>query len=163
MGKPFYKSGDFDARRSLGYLIRRLNNLIVPRAEALFADAEISFTQWIMLKSVRDGIATTPGEIARHLGHDTGATTRLVDQMEKRGLLERRRCTDDRRVVYLDITPAGKALIKLLTPRMLDFWNRTLDGTFEPEEADELIDALTKLMDRLEEQPEMPVKAGARK
>ncbi|MBS0473200.1 MAG: MarR family transcriptional regulator [Proteobacteria bacterium] len=163
MGKPFYKVETFEGRRSLGYLVRKLHNLVVPRAEALFADAEISFTQWIMLVAVRDGIATTPGEIARHLNHDTGATTRLADQLEKRGLLTRRRCTEDRRVVFLDITAEGKELAELLSPRIVDFWNATLDGTLQPAEAELLVTLMTRLIARLEGEAESPAKTGAKK
>ncbi len=110
MGKSFYRVDAFEGRRSLGYLIRRLHNLVIPRAESLFADADFTFSQWVVLMAVRDGIATTCGEIARHLDHDTGATTRLVDQMEQRGFITRRRSTEDRRVVHLEITRAGKEL-----------------------------------------------------
>jgi DNA-binding MarR family transcriptional regulator len=152
MAKPFYRVETFEGRRSLGYLIRRLHNLTVPHAEALFADAEFTFSQWVVLMAIRDGIADTCGEIARHMDHDTGATTRLVDQLEERGFLVRRRSTEDRRVVHLEITPAGRALTKSLMPRIVSFWNEVLEG-FSTEEASQLISLLTRLMLRLESQP----------
>lgn len=37
--------------------------------------------------------------------------TRLVDRLEKRGLVERWRCSEDRRVVWTRIAPAGRELI----------------------------------------------------
>src|SRR5271170_4102638 len=80
--KAFYRVDTFDCRRSVGYLVRRLHNLMMPRAEAQFADAELTFSQWVVLMSLREGIATTCAELARHMNHDTGATTRLVDQLE---------------------------------------------------------------------------------
>src|ERR1700744_1075021 len=123
----FYSVETFHARRSIGYLIKRLNSLIVPRAEAMFADADFTFSQWVVLMAVRDGIADTCAEIARHMDHDTGATTRLVDQLEERGYLLRLRSTEDRRVVHLEITPAGKALAKSLMPRIVEFWNDVLE------------------------------------
>jgi DNA-binding MarR family transcriptional regulator len=147
--RPFYSVETFQARRSLGYLIKRLNNLIVPRAETVFADADFTFSQWVVLMAVRDGIADTCAEIARHMDHDTGATTRLVDQLEKRGYLRRRRSTSDRRVVHLEITPAGKALAKALMPRLIEFWNEVLED-FSTEETLQLISLLTRLMARIE-------------
>jgi DNA-binding MarR family transcriptional regulator len=152
MAKPFYRVETFEARRSLGYLIKRLRSLIVPHAEALFADADFTFSQWVVLMAVRDGIADTCGEIARHLDHDTGATTRLVDQLEERGFLTRRRSTTDRRVVHLEITSSGKALAKSLMPRLIEFWNEVLEG-FSAEEATQLISLLTRLLTRIENQP----------
>jgi DNA-binding MarR family transcriptional regulator len=150
--RPFYAVDTFQAKRSLGYLIKRLNSLIVPRAEALFADADFTFSQWVVLMAVRDGIADTCGEIARHMDHDTGATTRLVDQLEERGYLRRHRSTTDRRVVHLEITPSGKALTKSLMPRLIDFWNEVLEG-FSTEEASQLVVLLTRLMARIEARP----------
>jgi DNA-binding MarR family transcriptional regulator len=152
MAEPFYRVEAFEGRRSLGYLIRRLHNLVIPKAEALFADAEFTFSQWVVLMALRDGIAKTCAEIARHMDHDTGATTRLVDQLEERGFISRRRSTEDRRVVHLEITPAGKALAKSLMPRIVGFWNEVLEG-FTHEEASQLIDLLTRLLVRLEAQP----------
>ena len=152
MRRPYFSSEDFDSRKSPGYLIRRLHNLVVPRAEALFADAGFTFSQWVVLMAVRDRIATTCAEIARHMDHDTGATTRLVDQLEERGYLIRRRSTEDRRVVHIEITAAGRALAKSLAPRIVGFWNEVLEG-FSAEEATLLVSLLTRLMARLEAQP----------
>lgn len=152
MAKALYRVETFEGRQSLGYLIRRLHNLVIPHAEALFADADFTFSQWVVLMAVRDGIATTCAEIARHMDHDNGAVTRLVDQLEERGLIERRRSTEDRRVVLLEVTPAGKALAKALSPRIVEFWNEALDG-FSQEEFTQLLSMLTRLMTRLEAQP----------
>jgi len=47
------------------------------------------------------------------ISHDPDMT-RLLDRMEKRGLISRARQTDDRRVIRTRITPAGLALLKSL-------------------------------------------------
>jgi hypothetical protein len=46
----------------------------------------------------------TPSDLARELGVTSGSITRLVDELEGRGLTERRRSGHDRRVIHL-ITP----------------------------------------------------------
>ena len=148
MSKAFYQVETFRSAKSLGYLVRRIHTLMMPRAEALFADAELSFSQWVVLVALRDGIGDTCADIARHMNHDTGATTRLVDQLETRGLLKRHRSTADRRIVHLELLPAGKAVAKALTPRIVDFWNRVLDD-FTMEECAALLDMLTRLNRRL--------------
>jgi DNA-binding MarR family transcriptional regulator len=160
VGKPYYQVGSFEGRRSLGYLIRRLHNLVMPRAEALFADADFTFTQWVVLIALRDGIATTCAEIARHMDHDAGATTRIIDEMESRGLIERKRSTKDRRVVRLAVTPAGRALAQSLMPRIVDFWNTTLEG-FSQAEFRQLVELMTRLIILLEAQPVQPAKTKA--
>ncbi len=150
--KPFYQVETFNGSRSVGYLIRRLNTLVLPHAEALFADAELTFSQWVVLVCLRDGMDDTCACIARRMNHDTGAVTRLVDQLERRGLVARTRSTSDRRIVHLKLLPQGKAMAKKLTPRIVDFWNRMFEG-FSLQEAEQLIVLLTRLNHRLEAEP----------
>jgi DNA-binding MarR family transcriptional regulator len=152
VAKRYYRTETFKARRSIGYLIRRLNNLTIPHAQARFADQELSFTHWIALMSLRNGITHSCSDLARHLGHDTGATTRLIDQLESRGLVVRRRDVDDRRIVNLSLTAAGHAVATALMPRTMEFWNDMLEG-FTAAEATTLIDLLTRLLARMEAEP----------
>ena len=55
------------------------------------------------------GIAT-PSELARHTGLTSGATTAMLDRLEKAGLIERRPNPDDRRGTL--ITPAKSSCRK---------------------------------------------------
>ncbi|HEX2593686.1 MAG TPA: MarR family transcriptional regulator [Rhizomicrobium sp.] len=153
MGKPYYNADTFEARRSIGYLVKRVNALLLPKVEELFGDAELTFTHWIALKALRDGFGDTCADIARHMNHDAGATTRIVDQLEQRGLVERRRSTEDRRVVHLSLTADGKAMLRALTPRVVNYWNGILDD-FSHAEVTQMIDLLSRLVDRFEEDAE---------
>jgi len=53
----------------------------------------------------------TAGDLVRQAMVTTGAITNRIDRMEARGLVERAR-TDDRRKVLVRLTPAGKALVE---------------------------------------------------
>lgn len=152
MRRAHYNVSGFRAGESLGYLIRRLHNLVMPRAEALFDEADLTFSQWVVLMAVRDGIATRCAELARMMEHDAGATTRLIDQMERRDLIRRRRSTKDRRVVNLEITPAGKAIAKAMIPRIVNFWNDVLED-FSAQEFTQLVALLARLAERIEAEP----------
>jgi DNA-binding MarR family transcriptional regulator len=140
----------FTARRSVGYLVRRAAQLINLRAERLFEGRELTLAQWISLCLVGNRLASTPSAVAGHLGHNTGATTRLLDQLEERGLLTRARETDDRRVVTLDLTGDGATAVAGLRPLMTSSWNEALDG-FDPDEIETLTNLLARLVTRLEE------------
>jgi DNA-binding MarR family transcriptional regulator len=139
----------FSTKTSPGYLIRRASQLMVPLAERYFEGQDLSLSQWISLKMIRDGIAPTIGELARYLGHSSGATTRLVDQLEERGLITRNRSNEDRRVVALEITPAGLEATRNMGVRMMEMWDQ-LFADFEQDEAEMLIVLLSKLVARLE-------------
>jgi DNA-binding MarR family transcriptional regulator len=135
--------------RSPGRMLRRINKLLMTRIEARFTDAELGFVEWMALKLVHDGVATNAGELARDIGINTGATTRLIDGLEANGLIERDRSCADRRVVRLRLTRAGTAKQREKIPLMVASWNELLAG-FEQAEANRLIALLGKLLDAME-------------
>lgn len=49
--------------------------------------------------------SVTAGQLASELGITTGAVTAMVDRLETAGLVVRRRDTEDRRKVLIDLTP----------------------------------------------------------
>jgi len=69
-----------------------------------------------------------PAELARWLQVDAGAMTRLLDRLEKKGLCKRVRCTDDRRVVRVELTPEGEAAIVDVPAVLCDVLNDHLAG-----------------------------------
>lgn len=58
----------------------------------------------------------TPGEelpsthLAREVSFSSGGFTKLMDRLMETGLVERRPCPTDRRVVYAALTPRGRAV-----------------------------------------------------
>ena len=155
VAKPFYTPTNFRAQTSVGGLLRRLTSMMTSRSEARFAHADLTFAHWVLLACLRDGFATTGADIARHMNYDTGATTRLIDHLERRGLVMRNRSQMDRRVVQLSLTPEGVAVSNALAPRIMNFWNEALDE-FSHAEAAMLIELLTRLLRRMERIPVEP-------
>lgn len=92
------------------------------QAERLTRTAELTATQYNVLRILRgagpQGLACS-GIGDRMITHDPDIT-RLLDRMEKRGLITRERQKDDRRVVKTWITPKGLALLKPLDQPMRD-------------------------------------------
>jgi DNA-binding MarR family transcriptional regulator len=131
--------------RSPGRLLRRINKLLEKRIQTRFSDSEISFEEWMALKLIYDGIVTTAGDLAKDIGIATGATTRLIDSLEKQGFVERDRTQADRRMVLLKITPAGRNRYRGKLPIMMDSWNEILEE-FDMSEVEMLITLLDKLL-----------------
>lgn len=50
-------------------------------------------------------------DLARQLGVTSGGATRLVDRVVAAGLVERRACPEDRRVLHVRLTTAGRELL----------------------------------------------------
>ncbi len=159
-----YHVGEFAAPSCIGYLISQAHADIRPQVEALFEREDVSFSQWRVLMCLRDGLASTCADISRELSHDKGSMTRLIDQLEERGLLTRRRDAEDRRVVFLDMTPAGRAAVNTLIPKVVTYFNALL-ANFSPQEVKVLTELLTRLKLALEHREEavQPVlREGAR-
>lgn len=127
MDDPYYSLETLSPRVSLGYLMKRVHRLAHAEVEAAFNDGEFTFTQWVALALLHSGVADTASGVARDIGHDTGAMTRVIDQLVQRGLVERHPDPSDRRVTKLAITAAGKAALMRLTPRVITIWNLLLE------------------------------------
>lgn len=150
MPEQYYDPQTYLSRDSVGYLIRRLYTLLLARFEGALAQADFTLTQWIVLIQIRDGLARTASDIANDLGHDSGALTRVVDQLECRGYLQRNRSAKDRRVVELKLTPAGKAIIDELLPLVVDHTNAAL-APLSKSEFVQLRSYLVRLLDHAQD------------
>lgn len=124
--KQHFHDKTLTALASPSYLVRRLLHAFADHYEPLFAPADITYPQWTILMLLYGDMARTSADMARQMCHDAGAMTRLVDQLEKRGLLSRQRDTADRRVVNLVLTVEGRALAESLKSRVVDFLNVAL-------------------------------------
>ena len=77
--------------------------------------------------------------------------TRLVDRLERMGLVRRQRCERDRRVVYVRLTDAGRALADRVSGPTLEL----IRAHFAHLSAAEL-SALNRLLFRARHPPQMP-------
>lgn len=90
-----------------------------------------------LLKAARPGSMPTLA-LAGRLISRAPDITRLVDRLEVRGLVQRERRADNRRVVELAITDAGLALLKQLARAVRECHQRQL-GHLTPEQKAQLI------------------------
>ena len=146
-----YDAKTFNAGRSLGYLLKMSHSLIHDAQAAAFAGHDLSFVQWLILLKLREGVAVTASDLCRQMRHDNGALTRLLDQLEERGFVERQRSDEDRRVVKLDLTAAGRRKVAELLPLAVDGLNNAA-STFSKTEFSDLVRLLNKLVDNLKAQ-----------
>jgi DNA-binding MarR family transcriptional regulator len=145
MSKQHYQPSTYRAQESIGYLIKRSHSLMHDMLEPLLEAHGFSFIQYTMLAWLRDGIAINPKTFCALYRHDTGALTRVIDQLAERGLLVRvRRDGGDRRKIELELTAAGRAAIEQMIPMVVHKLNSAL-GEFSAAEFEELRRLLIKL------------------
>ncbi|WP_319024710.1 MarR family winged helix-turn-helix transcriptional regulator [Microbulbifer hainanensis] len=93
-----------------------------------------------------DGAAISVGALGRQLMLDSGTLTPLLKRMEIRGLLDRRRGTEDERVTVVTLTDAGRAL----RPQALAWVEKQRDSTkLTHRDVKELHAGLWKLLEAL--------------
>lgn len=84
--------------------------LAEPLQSQVWASAQLTLTQVRALRRLAKE-AKPLGQLGAELGLTPPSVTRLVDRLEERGLIERRRDGADRRRVVAAILPAGQKLI----------------------------------------------------
>jgi DNA-binding MarR family transcriptional regulator len=144
-----YRPEIYQARGSVGYLLKRAHLLMLDQLESVVAGSDITITQWVVMMHLRDGLAINGRDLCAQLRHDSGALTRLIDQLEARGLVQRERSREDRRAVQLRLTDAGVATLASLLPKVVDKLNFALRD-FTRAEATELNRLLSKLIASIE-------------
>lgn len=140
----FYCADSFTPDTSVGYLLKVTNQMAATGLEPVFAHEGMSAVQWQVLLALIFDKAATAAELARHLNHDKGAMTRVIDQMETSGWLTRERDPDDRRHIRLALTPEGRAAAHRCRDQVLTCWNDWL-ADWPRDEVARLVAGLQKL------------------
>lgn len=68
--------------------------------------------QILLLQTIRDESEVTIGELANEVSLSQATVTTIIDRLEKRELVYRERCTEDKRKVHAYLTDAGVSILK---------------------------------------------------
>ena len=142
----FYRAENYRPEESVGYLMRTILNHVSQAIEAQLAPTGLTSAQWIPMFKLYTGHASTAAELARACSLDAGATTRMLDRMEAKGLCERKRSEADRRVVQLALTDAGNDAAAGIPAILSSVQNAYLAG-FSQEEFATLKSMLRRIVD----------------
>ena len=93
--------------------ILRTSDLFQNRFGRLFREYGLTASQYNVLRILRGEGKPMPSlEIANRMVQVVPAITGLVDRLEKQELVKRERCSEDRRVVYVQLTTKAIKLLK---------------------------------------------------
>jgi DNA-binding MarR family transcriptional regulator len=120
----------FSSREEEAFLaLQRTADQLQWRAAEMLRPHGLSPTQYNALRILRgagaEGLACS--EIGERMVNRDPDITRLLDRLEKRGLVTRSRCQKDRRVVTATLTPQGRKLLGTLD-RPVEEFARSLLG-----------------------------------
>jgi len=137
---------DAAAAFAIGPLIGRVRTIMLSTLDAELQPFGFTGMQFAILKNVAEGAAETAADLCRLLHYDTGSMTRLVDRLEEKSLIRRERSKDDRRVVSLRITSAGRTALPRLRDSATRVIQRMLTG-FSATEVNDLQSFLGRMIE----------------
>lgn len=147
----------FDAApdENLGLLLHFVRQAMICQLERSLAqnDLGLNFTQFRVLKTLACVPCISALELAQRLGHDAGALTRLLNNLQKRGFLHRHPSLEDRRSVEISLSDAGRALarpLRTVSDEVTRFALSELSGA----EQQTLMNLLKRVRKTLESTPE---------
>jgi DNA-binding MarR family transcriptional regulator len=112
--KPLLVRPPKELLSSTSFLLKRLGFEIKDRALEAFESTGLSPQHHAVLSLLEEEARETQGAIADALGYDRSHLVGLLDELEERGLVERRRDPVDRRRHLVSLTPAGKETLTTL-------------------------------------------------
>ena len=144
-GTTFYSEENYKPDDSVGYMMRRIISLVGHGIEAELESTGLTNAQWVPLFKLYRGDASTVAELARICDIDAGSMTRLLDRLEAKGLCRRVRSCDDRRVVNIELTDAGRLAALDIPKALCSIQNAHLQG-FSIEEWESLKGYLRRIL-----------------
>ncbi|MBL6613606.1 MAG: MarR family transcriptional regulator [Reyranella sp.] len=128
----------------LPYLLNRAGQRIATSFGEEVRPLGATLQMWRVLAALRERDGRRMGDLSETTSIEVSTLTRLVDNMEKKGLVARRRDGDDARAVLLHVTPAGRRLTQRILPIAERYEAVALAG-FNAAEAEILKAALRRL------------------
>jgi DNA-binding MarR family transcriptional regulator len=125
----------------LGYLLKHAQLQFGELVGAALAPLGIDGRQWAALLCLEDQRRSSQAELARWLGIDRTTMVALIDDLETKGLVERRPHTDDRRKNTVELTAAGRD-VRRRAARLVDDCERRFLAALTERQAQQLRRAL---------------------
>ena len=134
------------------YLVSVFNDILTIEESELKKSQfnDLSITEMHTIEAIGMYKKKTSSEVAKELSITVGTLTVAINNLVKKGYVERLRSEDDRRVVKLGLTKKGKLLFRVHQHFHREMVKNILKG-IEQEEEQALLRALKNLHDFLQE------------
>ena len=144
--KEVYDLKSYDPKRSIGGLLGRVRIEISTALDVELAPLDITAAQFAILMSIALGESDSACALCKGISYDPGAMTRMLDRLERRGLMRRVAHPNDRRRSNLELTAEGNAVYPKLRASAIKVLNRFLRG-FTQKEARQLEGYLQRMLE----------------
>jgi DNA-binding MarR family transcriptional regulator len=130
----------------IGYKLRRAQLLVFQDFIETFARMKLRPAEFSVLAIIAETPGLKQSEIAEMLGIKRANFVALMDNLEKRGLAERRKAQADRRSHSLHLTAEGVRFVEKMIAQWSEHENRMIARLGGPQERDRFIALLDRLL-----------------
>ena len=140
-----------DDQESFALELARISRSWRATLDARLRDQGFTQARWYtLLQLSKGGERMTQRELADRVGVEGPTIGRLLDTLEKQGLIERRAVDGDRRANHIHLTAAAQPLLKEINRSVVTL-RRELLGSISPADLGTCLTVLRSIGDRLEE------------
>jgi MarR family transcriptional regulator, organic hydroperoxide resistance regulator len=119
----------FDERgRTVAWMARTVHRLYNAQSQMILDQEKVTIAHWIYLRVLAQHGELNQLELSKRVGMASATAVPALDNMEKRGLLKRRRDPEDRRKHYVGLTDKGRRLVDKLLPKIGEMIFESLEG-----------------------------------
>ncbi|MEJ2724292.1 MAG: MarR family transcriptional regulator [Deltaproteobacteria bacterium] len=139
------------ATKNIGWLLRRLMQAEEQYTKALEKTHHVTSAQLSCLLALYENGPLPPSQIGRIIMVNSSTVTGIIDRLERKGLVERARTSQDRRIITISLTGEGSMLVKNAP---LPVQNKIVAGIrrLSTEEVEQIVCGLTRLTSMLDDQ-----------
>lgn len=129
-------------------LLMQTSKTIHDRIKEEMSKNKLNITEFSVLEVLYQKGKQTIQQIGTSILVSSGSMTYVIDKLEQRGLLSRKPCPDDRRVIHVVLTDEGIELMNEIMPKYHEFVGNMFDS-LELEESDTLVKLLIKVKNKV--------------
>jgi MarR family transcriptional regulator, organic hydroperoxide resistance regulator len=119
----------FDDRgRSVPWMARTVHRLYDAQAQKVLDRENIAIAYWYYLRVLAERGELNQLELSKRVGIASTTAVPALDNLEKRGLVQRVRDPNDRRKYFVSLKDEGRRLVNELLPDLTEMISESLDG-----------------------------------
>ena len=99
-----------DFKASLGFQLTRATTIVQHAVDTALVPYDLTRISWIVLSAIRFDGKTSVTEVAKYVGMERTAVSRIISRLEQQHVLARGKCPSDGRASQLQVTDKGETL-----------------------------------------------------
>lgn len=92
--------------------LRRIMRAADLHSQKLMKESGLTAPQLLVMQAIEKEGRPSTSTLARHIAVSQATMTRIVDRLERAGLVRREKSTTDKRVIHVGLTDAGRAKLE---------------------------------------------------